>query len=299
MDIESIRTFHIVAQYKSFQKAADILLLTQSGVSKRIQNLENELGHPLFIRSHQAVSLSKYGEEYLPYAKRMLKIHEDWLVAMKNVKDDALKIAIPFSMNRFFPDIFYNFLKKESIPIRVYGANSNEIYEMLIDQTIDLGITSAVFPSPQIKYELIYSEKMCCVASPAIISRYMKADEITNAPMPFVMCKMHNFRAHPWDTMLESIRTNESLRIVCTVNFFELARSLAKKGLGATTLPYTEVSKELESGELLEASVRGIVLPMRSTYLAVNKQVESTTNKYLIDLVAQINSYCKKLETNI
>ena len=277
MDIESIKTFYMVAQYKSFRKAADILMLTQSGVSKRIHNLENELGHSLFVRTHKSVSLSKCGEEYLSYAKRILKIHDEWLGVINNVKEEAIKIAIPFSMDRFFPEIFQTFIDEYGIPIRVHGANSDEIYEMLIDRTIDMGITAAVFPSPQIDYEIMFKERMLCVARPEIYTKCSRDGQTTN-PIPFVLCKTHNFRVHPWDAMIESISNNELVDVVITVNSVGLGRLLTMKGFGASVLPYTEVKRELESGELIEVTIPNFVLPNRVTYIAVNRQIHVNVN---------------------
>ncbi|MDR3294291.1 MAG: LysR family transcriptional regulator [Clostridiales Family XIII bacterium] len=296
MDIESIRTFYTVAQYKSFQKAADILVLTQSGVSRRISGLENELGHLLFVRTHQSVSLSKYGEEYFPYAKRILKIQDEWVNAPNNVKDDTIKVAIPFSMNRFFPEMFTKYINSYKVPIRVHGANSNEIYEMLIDRTIDVGITSAVFPSPQITYDAIYKEKMVCVANAEVQMKHIRSGVIVKPPLPFVLCKMHSFKVHPWDAMIDSINTNSLVETVFTVNFFELTRTLAKKGLGATVLPYTEVIHELESGELAELHVPNMVLPMRITYMATNKQIQKI--KSVEQFKTALIDHCKALPTN-
>ncbi len=74
MDIENLKTFYAVTQYKSFQKAADILLVTQSGISRRIQALENELGVPLLLRTPQSVTLTKQGTDFLPYAERVIHI---------------------------------------------------------------------------------------------------------------------------------------------------------------------------------------------------------------------------------
>ncbi|MDR1070650.1 MAG: LysR family transcriptional regulator [Gracilibacteraceae bacterium] len=96
MEIESIRTFYQVAQYKSFQKASESLMLTQSGVSRRIQSLENELGVTLFHRTSQSVSLTKYGNAFLHYAKRIIQVYSDGVEALKKTPQESISIAIPF-----------------------------------------------------------------------------------------------------------------------------------------------------------------------------------------------------------
>ena len=57
-----IGIFLSVASLGSFSKAADSLFLSQSTVSRSIQNLENAVGFPLFLRTEQGVSLTDKGK---------------------------------------------------------------------------------------------------------------------------------------------------------------------------------------------------------------------------------------------
>ena len=61
-NLERLRVFHAVAQAESFTKAAESLHLTQSGISKHIKAMEDELGVPLFDRVGKKVSLTQAGE---------------------------------------------------------------------------------------------------------------------------------------------------------------------------------------------------------------------------------------------
>lgn len=56
------RIFYYVAKYKSFTQAANILLSNQPNVSRAVNNLENELGCRLFIRSNRGVTLTTEGQ---------------------------------------------------------------------------------------------------------------------------------------------------------------------------------------------------------------------------------------------
>ena len=56
------RIFYYVAQYKSFTKAARALHNNQPNITRCMNNLEQELGCKLFVRSHRGVSLTPEGE---------------------------------------------------------------------------------------------------------------------------------------------------------------------------------------------------------------------------------------------
>lgn len=56
------RIFYYVAQYHSFTQAAEALNNNQPNVTRCMNNLEQELGCKLFVRSHRGVVLTPEGE---------------------------------------------------------------------------------------------------------------------------------------------------------------------------------------------------------------------------------------------
>ena len=52
-------------QTKNITRAADLLYITQSALSKRINALEEELGTTLILRSRQGIHFTPEGEEVL------------------------------------------------------------------------------------------------------------------------------------------------------------------------------------------------------------------------------------------
>lgn len=57
------RIFYYVARYKSFSRAAEILMSNQPNITRYMNNLEHQLGCRLFIRSNRGVSLTTEGEK--------------------------------------------------------------------------------------------------------------------------------------------------------------------------------------------------------------------------------------------
>ena len=74
MDTQSLQTFITLAEYRNFTKTADALFIAQSTVTNRIAELEKEIGKQLFDRNKRKVTLSKEGETFLFYAKRILEL---------------------------------------------------------------------------------------------------------------------------------------------------------------------------------------------------------------------------------
>jgi DNA-binding transcriptional LysR family regulator len=76
MDIDLAQTFLTVVSAGSFARAAQRLHVTQAAVSARVQALESELGRSLFVRSKAGTRMTAAGQEFLPYATRLVQVWE-------------------------------------------------------------------------------------------------------------------------------------------------------------------------------------------------------------------------------
>jgi DNA-binding transcriptional LysR family regulator len=90
-----LRGFHLVAQYRSFSRAAEALFITPSGLSVLIRELESQLGFRLFDRTTRQVHLTQYGSELLEVSLRSVRELE---AAMSRVGQTAKGIGRSLSV---------------------------------------------------------------------------------------------------------------------------------------------------------------------------------------------------------
>ncbi|MEV7602304.1 LysR family transcriptional regulator [Kitasatospora sp. NPDC089797] len=76
MELRQLQYFVTVAHQGNFTRAAELLHLSQPGVSAQIRRLERELGHQLLDRSGRTVRLTRVGEAVLPHARAALAAAE-------------------------------------------------------------------------------------------------------------------------------------------------------------------------------------------------------------------------------
>ncbi len=74
MEIKNLESFRMVAELRSFTRAAETLGFTQSTISFQIRQLEEELGVPLFERNNRTVTLTNEGRRLLPIAHDILRL---------------------------------------------------------------------------------------------------------------------------------------------------------------------------------------------------------------------------------
>jgi DNA-binding transcriptional LysR family regulator len=91
LDIAPLRSFVAVADAGGFQRAADVLHLSQGAVSQHIRRLELAIGRPLVERRGRGWRFTGDGEQLLTQARRLLALHDEMLASFY---DDATKTVI-------------------------------------------------------------------------------------------------------------------------------------------------------------------------------------------------------------
>ena len=77
MNILHIKYAVEVARLGSLNKAAETLLIAQPNISRSIKELEGDLGITIFNRSAKGMVLTPEGEEFIGFAKNILKQIDD------------------------------------------------------------------------------------------------------------------------------------------------------------------------------------------------------------------------------
>lgn len=116
MNSSQIKCFLSVAKTLSFTQSAKDLFLSQSTVSKNVQNLEKELGTTLLSRAHQKITLTPNGQYF--YVK-MKQIDMEIKNVIGNLQKDN-------STNTFSIDIGYMDIPFENFYLPIFVRLINE-----------------------------------------------------------------------------------------------------------------------------------------------------------------------------
>lgn len=101
MSLSSLQldAFQAVAREKTFSAAARALALTQSALSQRVLNLEEELGATLFVREPTGARLTATGERLLRYCQTRAALEEEFRGG-ELATTGALRVAGFSTLNR-------------------------------------------------------------------------------------------------------------------------------------------------------------------------------------------------------
>ncbi|MEN0617210.1 LysR family transcriptional regulator [Klebsiella indica] len=95
LDFRQLRNFVALVEYGSFNRAAEVVCLSQSAFSRSIQALEQSIGHPLFDRQGKLPTLTLHGQKLLPYARRFQELNVE-LSSQLREADDAQNGEVAF-----------------------------------------------------------------------------------------------------------------------------------------------------------------------------------------------------------
>jgi DNA-binding transcriptional LysR family regulator len=100
-DWNDLRHFLAVARHGSTIAAAKALRLSQSTVHRRLTELEERIGRPIVIRHATGYRLTEFGNELLPFAKRVeesVASLERFLVAANDAPTGSVRLTCPESI---------------------------------------------------------------------------------------------------------------------------------------------------------------------------------------------------------
>ena len=132
-----------VARAGSLSKAAEVLLIAQPNISRSIKELEADLGITIFDRSAKGMFLTPEGEEFISYAKSILKQIENVEAMYKDGSAKKLKFSISVPRASYISDAFAEFSKtlgSHDAELFYKETNSKRTINNILDHDYKLGI---------------------------------------------------------------------------------------------------------------------------------------------------------------
>lgn len=149
MNFQQLRIIReTVRQNFNLTEASAALFTSQSGVSKHIKDLEDELGVQLFIRKGKRIlGLTEPGQALLSVVERML-IDADNIKRLADefnkIDEGTLTLATTHTQARYILPPIVNLFKKQfpKVHLVLQQASPSEIVEMLLQGQADIGIAT-------------------------------------------------------------------------------------------------------------------------------------------------------------
>lgn len=144
MNIQKYLAFVKAVEYGSFTKAAEALNYTQSGISKMMNDLEEEWGISLFERRRAGISLTSDGLKLLPQLQRICNEHEILMSQIEDLHDmqsGIIRIGTFSSVATHWLPNMIKFFKKDypNIEFELLLGDYTEIESWILEGRVDFG----------------------------------------------------------------------------------------------------------------------------------------------------------------
>ena len=163
MEIQQLYYYMELCKQKNFTEAGYACNMTQGALSKQICKLENELGITLIRRNTRKFELSKEGEIFLSYAKKMTGTYEEML---KNVqKNQEIKIGcMPVLAPYHFARLVADFRKEyPDIKLVIDERIASEIQENSDRYDFLILRENMMEDQKKFRFSPLYDDKLCAV----------------------------------------------------------------------------------------------------------------------------------------
>jgi DNA-binding transcriptional LysR family regulator len=283
METNRIRQFRVIVETGNLRKAADLLGISHSGLSKSMKAFELELGFPVFHASGRGLVITDRGMRVYKQSESLLADVERLRGTDEPVEETVLRIG-SFEV---FTSYFIGPLLKEYLPlsdIEIHELVPGRLEEALAYKRIDIGITYEPVPRKGIEYIKVTT---------LLMGAYVLKGEFKNlslSEIPFVV-PVSPLEGAPsgvkgrdgWPD--EKIHRNTRYR----VDLMSTGLEIARQGLGAIFIPRFVAklhNDRLDGRHRLEA------LPLPKGLSHVRREVfivkrESTTETSTIRQIAK------------
>ena len=149
MNLDRLEHFVTIAQRGSIGQAAKLLSISQPALTRSIHKLERELNVKLFERGPRGMTLSTYGETFLPYAQAVLNEFQratDELDVVRGQVKAQVRIGVsPNFLEYIVPEAVRRTMTAHpAVNIRVLTATHEEFLNQLRARELDLAFSQFV-----------------------------------------------------------------------------------------------------------------------------------------------------------
>jgi DNA-binding transcriptional LysR family regulator len=145
-DLADLRAFLSVADSGSFRAASDVLHLSQSALSRRVDKLEEALGVQLFTRTTRKVELTAVGRAFVHRARNVFDELDSALLGIADVAErlsgEVTLACVPSAVGHFLPSVFEEYHQRyPGIRVRVHDESSSNVLLAVTRGDAHFGVT--------------------------------------------------------------------------------------------------------------------------------------------------------------
>ncbi len=164
MELRHLRYFLAVAEERNITRAAEKLHIAQPPLSRQIQQLEDLLGVPLFVRGSRPLELTEAGQHFRKHAEQLVTLSKNLIATTRQIGKVEAKFTMAFvgsTLYGLLPEVVRRFkLAHPHVDLSLIEMTTSEQMRALKDGEIDVGIGRIRYEDPNIRRILLRDEPL-------------------------------------------------------------------------------------------------------------------------------------------
>jgi DNA-binding transcriptional LysR family regulator len=262
INLNQLRIFQAVTETRSFTRAAEVVHLTQPGISKHIKQMEEYYGVPLFDRLGKKVALTQAGEVLLEATREIMAsitAAEQRIEDLKNLHGGRLILAASFPIGIYFlPAILAAFRKQyPAVDVSLDISLGERIVARTLANKLDLGLISHEEHDPRLTCQQFLTDELVAIVPSNhrwASKKRIKPQELLDETF-IVAARGAGIRAVVEERLRER---GVVLKNVLDFGNLEGVKRAVEAGLGVSIQSRSVVRREIAAGSLAGVSVAGM-----------------------------------------
>lgn len=256
LNYHHLHYFWAVAKQGNLTRAAAQLRVSQSALSTQIKQLEQQLGHDLFLRQGRSLALTEAGRMAFEFAERIFATGSELVATLRDGtrrERQALRIGAVATLSRNFQNGFVRpLLHRTDVELVLQSGSLAELLPRLSAHTLDLVLSNyAVQGDAQNAWrcQRIARQAVSLVGAPRPRGKAFRfPDDLANVPL--ILPSTASDIRTGFDLLCEQLGVRFS--ILAEVDDMAMLRLLARAAPAAAVVPTVVVRDELLDGRLQE-----------------------------------------------
>lgn len=244
MELRTLRYFVTVAEELNITRAAEILNMSQPPLSSQIKNLESELGTTLFIRGRRNLTLTESGQLLYRRAKEIISLSEKAGAEIKSLGEGMTGTISIGLVDGIAPDIASDWIAAfmklyPQVRFRILHGNSDDLISKMRSGLISLAVITAPYDQLLLNGFTVGHDKLIALMNSDHPLASTSGDEIGIADLKYEPLIVPSRRASIESVYRMFRILNSDPQIICEVDSYMDAVSLAERGVGIGLFPRT------------------------------------------------------------
>lgn len=289
MTLRHFQIFAAVVDNKTMHQAAEILYISQPGVSQAIRELEKHYQVTLFERYKKKLILTPEGEKLLAHVRILLaeaeSLNQDMLMVNRN---PIIRVGSTVSVGEelLVPLVVGFEQKYPHVRVQVEVNNLEYVEGRILNGGLDMGVVEGEITSPDLELIPFCSDTMQLAASPTHPLAGRESVEPWEIAGYDIVTREPGSRART--ALLKLLRDQDvPYHIKWTSTDVPAIKQAVMAGQGITVLSSLVIRSEVAEGKLCVLKVKGLSEKM-NIHLAVHKE------KYRTQALKLFMDYCEE-----